>query len=88
LTEVQKITNQINRYEDKIKQLKDVRKSICPHDHIKKDCYCDDEYAQCKTYTYSYKCLDCGLYGSSNSWDFAVDREESLINYKLLEPLY
>jgi hypothetical protein len=43
--------------------------NICPHSKAERQSYCDDDYAQCKTYTVYYKCPTCGLCSSSDKND-------------------
>ncbi len=72
MSEVEVLTLKINSYKKKLNTLIDKRKEICPHENIKRECSCDDDFAYSKDYTYTYECLDCGKYGSSKNPNYKL----------------
>lgn len=65
MTEVEKITKQIEKYKNKINILMQQRQEICIHENIEYDTWQPDDWAFPCKYEDSYKCKDCGIYANS-----------------------
>lgn len=81
---VEELTEQIKKCQIKMNKLFQKRRDICTHENIEHDSWCDDDYAATKTYSDSFKCKDCGLYGSS----FDKNATYELLKSKYFEKKY
>lgn len=68
----------------KVSELRTLLQKQCPHNDIKETWYVNDDWAQRKKYTVTYKCEFCGTYASFDEED---DKPKS-DTFLLLEKKY
>jgi hypothetical protein len=68
----EELYNKINKMETELHKLKGILIEICPHKDVIYNSWCEDDYAQHKTYAESYCCKDCRLYASTYSENQAI----------------
>lgn len=74
------IVKEIDELEKRAEQLTTELRERCPHHNIKYESFVNDDWAQHKTYTTSYMCPLCGLYGS---YDEDEHKEPTAVYLKL-----